>query len=385
MDTAGNVSFINQNTQTYWATQQGYYLGIATFTGCGSLTSYVQVLDTCGTYAWVNNVWPGDCDYDLTANNADVLQIGLAYGATGATRPNASNLWYAQPMADWMQNYVNCNYKHGDADGNGIIDMNDTLPIAINYGNTHPYRLAPVINPTAVPELYLVANYDTVGLQTLVTVDVRLGTTAFPVDSIYGVSFTLTADAGLIDTTLTFINFNSTWLGTNGLDMFDFRKYFQGNGSVEVAECRNNHINTSGNGTIGTFLIVTTDNLSGIAICHIDVTNVTAVTASQHYLSLATVNDSVVIDPSMPAGIAPTEIAPSFNLYPNPANSTVTIQTSTTATQIEITDMLGRVITTLKPSSSSTTIATSSIAAGVYFIRVRNGNAVNTQKLSVTH
>ncbi len=386
IDTAGNVSFINQNTQTYWATQQGYYLGIATFTGCGSLTSYVQVLDTCGTYAWVNNVWPGDCDYNLNANNADVLQIGLGYGATGATRPNASNGWYAQPMADWTQNYVNCNYKHGDADGNGIIDMNDTLPITINYGNTHPYRLAPVVAPSSSPVLYLVANYDTVGLQTLITVDIRLGTSALPVDSLYGISFRLTADAGLIDTNLTIVNLNSTWLGTTGTDVFNFRKYFLNYGRADVAESRNNHINHfGGNGTIGTFLIVTTDNLSGIATCHITISDVTAVTASQHYLTLATVNDSVVIDASMPAVIHSTEIAPSFNVYPNPANSTVTIQTSTPATQIEITDMQGRVITTLKPASSSTTIDTSSFASGVYFLHVQNGNAVTTQKLSVTH
>src|SRR5204862_289569 len=128
--------------------------------------------------AFVANVWPGDCDYNLIANNADVLQIGLGYGTTGATRPSASNSWYAQPMSDWTQNFLNCNYKHADADGNGIVDVNDTLPISLNYGNTHPFRLQPVVAPASAPELYLVANYDTVGLQTLVTVDIRLGTSA---------------------------------------------------------------------------------------------------------------------------------------------------------------------------------------------------------------
>lgn len=383
-DPQGNTSVINQNTQTYWATAPGTYSGGAIFPGCGALTSVYTVIDSCNIQ--VSNVWPGDCNYDLTANMADALHIGLAYGATGAARPSASNSWYAQPMADWTQNYVNCNYKHGDADGNGVIDVNDTIPIALNYSNTHPFRLAPQVNPTAVPELYLVANYDTVGLQTLVTVDVRLGTSALPVDSIYGISFRLTADAGLIDTNATIIDLNSTWLGTTGSDMFSFRKYFTGNGSVDCAESRNNHINhLNGNGTIATFLIVTTDNLSGIAICHIDVTDVTAVTASQHYLTLATVNDSVVIDPSVPAGILTTEIAPSFSAYPNPANTSVTVQAHTTVSQIEITDMLGRVITTIAPTSSSTTINTETFAEGVYLLRVKNGNSVTTQKLSVTH
>jgi photosystem II stability/assembly factor-like uncharacterized protein len=383
-DPQGNTTVLNQNTQTYLATAPGTYSGGAIFPGCGALTSVYTVIDSCSIV--VGNVWPGDCNYDLTANMADALHIGLAYGATGATRPNASNLWYAQPMADWTQNYANCNYKHGDADGNGTIDVNDTLPISLNYGSTHPFRLAPQVNPAAVPELYLVANYDTVGLQTLVTVDVRLGTSAMPVDSLYGISFRLTADAALIDTNYTIVDLNSTWLGTTGSDMFNFRKYFTGNGSVDCAESRNDHTNyLNGNGTIATFLIVTTDNLSGIAICHIDVTDVTAVTVSQHYLTLATVNDSVVIDPSVPAGMGAQEIVPSFNVYPNPAHTSVTIQTNTAASQIEITDMLGRVITTIAPTSLSTTINTETFAQGVYLLRVKNGNSVTTQKLSVMH
>jgi hypothetical protein len=382
-DPLGNTSVINQNTQTYLATLPGTYSGGAIFPGCGALTSVYTVIDSCNIP--VGNVWPGDCNYDLTANMADALHIGLAYGATGATRPSASNFWYAQPMADWTQNYVNCNYKHGDADGNGTIDVNDTLPISINYGNTHPFRLAPTVTPSAAPELYLVANYDTVGLQTLVTVDVRLGTAAFPVDSLYGISFRITADAGLIDTTLTMINLNSTWLGTTGTDLFGFRKHFRSNGSVDCAESRNDHTNhLGGNGTIGTFLIVTTDNLSGIAICHINISDVTAVTASHQYLTLATVNDSVVIDPSMPAGIPSTETAPSFNVYPNPANDQVTVAMNSTATLIEICDMTGRVVSSAVPNSSATTIQTSELATGIYLLKVRNGNAVTTQKLSIT-
>jgi photosystem II stability/assembly factor-like uncharacterized protein len=383
-DTAGNFQFSTLPNQFYSATQPAQYLFIAFFANCGALTSSVNVVDSCNVP--VGNVWPGDCNYDLTANMADALHIGLAYGATGATRPAATNNWYAQPMADWTQNYSNCNYKHGDADGNGTIDVNDTVPISLNYGNTHPFRLAPVVAPSSAPQLYLVANYDTVGLQTLVTVDVRLGTSTIPIDSLYGISFRLTADAGLIDTTMTLINLNSTWLGTTGTDMFNFRKYFRSNGSVDCAESKNNHLNhLGGNGTIATFLIVTTDNLSGIAICHIDVTDVVAVTASQAYLALGTANDSVVIDPSMPAGVQEINNAPSFNVYPNPANNNVTVQTNSPTQTIEICDMLGRTITSVAPNSNSTTINTSTLAAGVYMIRVHSGNSVTTQKLSVTH
>jgi len=111
-DTASNTTFLgNLNQQTYWGTQEGHYLAIAFTPACGALTSYIQVLDTCGTYAWVNNVWPGDCNYDLTADMADALNIGIGFGATDAVRPSANNSWTAQPMNDWAWDFTTCNYN----------------------------------------------------------------------------------------------------------------------------------------------------------------------------------------------------------------------------------------------------------------------------------
>lgn len=384
-DTSGNQTFININTQTLVVNQPGTYLGFATFPGCGALTSLFTVIDSCNVY--VPNVWPGDCNYDLTANMADALHIGLGYNTSGAQRPNASNGWYAQPMNDWPQNFANCNYKHADTDGNGLIDVNDTVAIAQNYSLVHPFRLgAPPVATATAPTLELVANYDTCGLQTLVTVDIRLGTSAIPVDSIYGISFRITSDALLIDTTLTAVNLNNTWLGIPGNNMFSFRKHFPSAAIMDIAEVGNNHQNRqNGSGSIGSFLIVTTDNLSGIAICHFDLSDVTVVTASQQYPVVNTVNDSVVIDPSLQTGARPQPEAAAFACYPNPASESVTVQTKTIAERIEICDMTGRVMGTVKPSASSVKIDTASLAPGLYLLRVHNGNSVSTQKITIAH
>jgi photosystem II stability/assembly factor-like uncharacterized protein len=384
-DTAGNNFPINQFTQTLMVNQAGTYFGVAFFQGCGALTSIFYVVDSCNVS--VPNVWPGDCNYDLTANMADALHIGLAYNTTGPTRPNASNQWYAQPMTDWSQNYVNCNYKHGDADGNGLINVNDTLPISLNYSLTHPFRMGPpAVYPATTAALELVPNYDTCGLQTLVTVDIRLGSLAIPVDSIYGISFRITSDAGLIDTTLTTVNLNNTWLGTPGTNMFHFQKHFPSAAIMDVAEVGTNHVNRmNGNGSIGSFLIVTTDNLSGIAVCHFTLSDITAVTVSQQYITMNTVNDSVVIDPSLPAGVRPVEQTMVVNAYPNPANSNVTVETSTQADQIEICDMTGRVVMLLNPNSKRTVIETTTLANGIYFLRITSGTNVSSQKLTISH
>lgn len=382
-DTAGNTTFINQPTQQLTVTQPGTYSGIGMFPNCGALTSVFTVVDSCNVY--VANVWPGDCNYDLVVNMADALHIGLGYGATDAVRPNASNAWYAQPMVDWSQNYVNCNYKHGDADGNGVIDVNDTVPVALNYTLTHPFRYGQPVTPTVAPSLELVCTVDTVGLQTLVQVDVVLGSLAMPMDSLYGISFRITSEAGLIDTNLTAINANSSWLGTTGGNMFTFQKHFQSAAIVDFAEVKNNHLNTNnGSGVIATFFIVTTDNLSGIQICNFDLSDVTCVTESQTYIALTVVNDSVVIDPSVMPGIPPVDAPLQFRMYPNPANENVTVQTTNATEVIELCDMMGRVVQTVIPVGTNTVIQTASLAEGMYLVNVRNGSGVVTQKLTIS-
>lgn len=382
-DTSGNTSFINQATQQLTVTQPGTYSGIGLFPNCGALTSVFTVVDSCNVY--VANVWPGDCNYDLVVNMADALHIGLGYGATGATRPGASNAWYAQPMADWSQNYVNCNYKHGDADGNGTINVNDTLPVSLNYSLTHPFRYGQPVTPALAPSLELVCAVDTVGLQTLVQIDVVLGSVSTPMDSLYGISFRITSESGLIDTTLTAINANNSWLGNSGSDMFTFQKHFPSAAVVDFAEVKNNHVNTmNGSGVIASFFIVTTDNLSGIAICNFDLSDVTCVTESQTYIALNVVNDSVVIDPSVMPGFNEVDAPVEFRMYPNPANGNVTVQTSFSTDVIEICDMTGRVVLSVAPNSNTTVIETASLAPGMYLVNVKNGATTVTQKLTIS-
>jgi hypothetical protein len=383
-DTAGNFQSAFFPGSTYVITQPAQYIFVATFPGCGALTSLITVIDSCNAQ-YVGNVWPGDCNYDLVVNMADALHIGLADNASGATRPNASNLWYAQPMSDWTQSYTNCNYKHGDADGNGNINVNDTLPIALNYSMTHPFRLeGPAPAPASALPITLVCIPDTVGLQTLVQIDVVLGTIPAPIDSLYGISFRITSDAWLIDTNLTAINANNTWLGNAG-NMFTFQKHFQQNGVIDFAEVKTNHVNTfGGQGVIASFFIVTTDNLSGIQTCYFDITDITALTEGQNYIQLSPVVDSVVIDPSVPAGVHVIDAPATFTLYPNPANEQVVVQANVDANLVEICDITGRVVYSIEPTAHSTVINTATLASGMYLVRVTSGTEVITDKLTIT-
>lgn len=69
-------------------------------------------------------------------------------------------------------------------------------------------------------------------------------------------------------------------------------------------------------------------------------------------------------------------------VYPNPANSTITISTEKTIAQkISLMDVYGRVVKTVQPNSSSTIMDLQNIESGIYFVNVINGNSKQTVKV----
>ncbi|MFH1896805.1 MAG: right-handed parallel beta-helix repeat-containing protein [Candidatus Desantisbacteria bacterium] len=76
-------------------------------------------------------VWPGDTNNDGIVNEQDILPIAVNWMANGATRPNASIFWKAQPMPNiW-------NGMYADTDGNGTVDGADVMAIGANFKATH--------------------------------------------------------------------------------------------------------------------------------------------------------------------------------------------------------------------------------------------------------
>lgn len=73
------------------------------------------------------------------------------------------------------------------------------------------------------------------------------------------------------------------------------------------------------------------------------------------------------------------------DIFPNPANNVLTIQTNEIGSQIEIFDMQGRIVTKGTLISRSITINISLFAEGIYLLRLMNGDHIATQKFFVAH
>lgn len=87
------------------------------------------------------DIWPGDADNNGMVDNTDILALGLGYGQTGPQRNNSTIFWNAQYCDQWNDSLpTGVNLKFTDCNGDGVIEVNDTLAISENYNLTHPLK-----------------------------------------------------------------------------------------------------------------------------------------------------------------------------------------------------------------------------------------------------
>ena len=99
--------------------------------GLISLKGFGQCTEDC--------VWPGDLNANGIVNALDALAFGFALDSMGPARSNMSTDWQALEADDWIQNLpeLGTNFKHIDANGNGIVEENDQFIISVNYDLTN--------------------------------------------------------------------------------------------------------------------------------------------------------------------------------------------------------------------------------------------------------
>lgn len=332
----------------------------------------------------VANVWPGDTDYDLQANNFDLVPLAIALGANGTSRAGASNNWVAQASTDWSQGFAfGLNYKHSDCNGDGVVDLNDTLAIALNYNQVHPFRYAgPNVDPLTLPSLYFVPVNDTVGPFSYVDVDMYIGTQQIPVHDLAGLSFDLTYDNALVQAGTFSADFSVSLFGTKNVDMLTLAHDNWSNGRTGMALAKTQGAEIDGMGYIGRARLAV-GGVSAATQLELGIANLHAVSALITDVPMNGTGCSIVIDPALPANVQQENTETNFVFYPNPANGSITVNTASGAQTITITDALGREVFRTQVSSAQTQISLEGFAPGMYFLNVGSAKGNSTQVLSV--
>jgi hypothetical protein len=211
-------------------------------------------------------VWPGDTDHNGIANHQDLLNIGLAYGQVGPERGSeADRTWAPMVATDWGMTTPETllDYKHIDADGDGLIDAADTLAITENWGKTTPWYEAPEeegvveLAPQQGAPLFVEAREEVrIGKNTF---DVILGTEANPAEEVYGLAFSISYDYEGIQSDQVYAGFDATWLGTIGDNLLTMQRNNPEQNRIDIAITRTDGQNMSGRGAIASLHITIED------------------------------------------------------------------------------------------------------------------------------
>ena len=344
------------------------YLNDISATGGAQFYAGQGCIDLGGNTGWtfapcsvVSDVWPGDANYDLIANNFDLLNIGIAYGDTGSMRANASINYVVQPCVDWANFFQSAvNHKHADCNGDGVVNALDTLAVSQNYGLIHPRPVnqdsASII--TGAPLYFdLPAGNLTPGSNVSVPLD--FGTGINPVNDLYGMAFTINYDPSLIQSGSVSIDYNGSWLATPP-DYIHLEKDFSANGNLDMAVCRINHQNISGNGMIATLHFTVAANAAGPLT--LSFSNIKAISNNELQLTVNAQSGSV------PTGISETLSNAEFVFYPNPVHDYINVSFNNNAEmKFEIVNAFGQIISATV--SRTNRISTANLPAGVYLLR----------------
>lgn len=363
----------------------GYTCTVTDASGC-TTTGTIVLQDSC------DFVWPGDANDDAVADNIDILDIGIANGATGTTRANASTNWVGQPSTAWGQTLLSgTDYKWVDCDGNGAINPIDTQAVVLNYGMVHNNRLMAPSTNAAAPTLSISFDQDSLTAGQSGTISISIGDTVDGVTNGYGLAFRLNYDAMHLSTPTFGMTGGATWFGNPGTDMMRVVLHPNAaNGYVDVAITRLDQQNVNGYGLLGQIYFTTTTNLIGSGNTEdvaATITNVTLTDNSGVTQVVNVSNDNVVVaDSGIILAVSPISRIETV-VYPNPANETLQLQIPSGASQVvTIEDLSGRVVYLQKHVAGINAISVADLPGGMYILRTTdvNGNS-SSQKITISH
>ena len=215
----------------------------------------------------ITEVYPGDLNFDGIANYKDIVTFGLHYGEFGISRGGAYQdvNWSGHPSDDWGATQENgSELKHTDADGNGVVDLNDAAAIQINYGNTHTASsITPSTNfnsnsPIEV-SLQLNSEPSFVGNDDQLVLDIMVEDVYGSEVALYGGYFTIDYnDPDFVIDDIQVV-LNQSWLGDPNQNVEYIIHNDDANKKINVGVTKVDHQNSIGEGAIGR-LIATVNN-----------------------------------------------------------------------------------------------------------------------------
>lgn len=339
---------------------------------------------TFAYYIYLTNchedVLPGDVNGDNMANMFDLLPIGLAYGDTGALRNNATTNWVYQNAFDWSNSFINGrNYKHGDCDGNGVINGKDLDAILQNYTAVSTYNNL-ILGHSTGPVLTLDPYYDTVTTGSLVSIPIILGSPTDQVNDLYGAVFSISYNDQLIDQSTITVTFPNSGLLAGGhadstialyKDLTQFNR-------LDMGVTRINRAGASGNGELGVISFVMQDDITGkdesmYSTAEFTFTGIKFIDSRGNVIPVQSVSAHIVVK-KVSTGVQDL-FSENTYLYPNPTRDFLNISSEKLVDKVDVYNTAGQIVysnTYPAVNTISPSIDVREMGTGLYFVHITN-------------
>lgn len=334
--------------------------------GCPPATAfntYQVYVTTC-----YSDVWPGDANADFIADHYDILNIGRAWHYTGTGRVNATTNWVAQSSRDWSGAFVSgLNHKHADCNGDGVVDSLDLDVITLNFGQTHLKANAP--SKVGVP-MSVVSPADTFEHGNMVELPITLGDSSELATDVFGVAFTVNYALDMFDASTLDVDFADNWLANGNDEAVTYFKHDEVNGKVHIAIARKDQTDLTGSGVVCTLRLNIKTGLPFAYIARdITVRGTVLQDLAENDMSVRELDAEVISMLPMDSNTVGIK-EPVFQLgvYPNPASSSVTVNSNAVLSKLMVYSLAGEQIRNYKAPQIPEQIQVSDLENGVYLI-----------------
>ena len=342
-------------------------------------------------------MFPGDTNNDGIANFYDILPIGLAYNSLGPAREPANINWEAQDFFPWGQNLPFSGVEYGfiDCDGNGIIDSLDVEAIALNYDLMQmeanpppiPYELPDTLFTTNIPELIVSFDLDTAMVMDTFIAQIELVyVDTGDIEPALGIAFGLEYNADLVKDSLTvifpdtipddlmFVHAASNFIGFHRAPP---------EGRVEVGAAGRGQNVIAGPRPVAKVRFVVEDVIIRDVekAFSFNFTDVLMINNQERVLEVGTFSDTILLVDVF--SIKEINLENEAQVYPNPANDYLFIETETLILQnIQIFNQLGQLVDSKKiPNQKQFQINIENLPHGIYFTKINTNKGILTKKV----
>lgn len=344
---------------------------------------FVLKSDALGNISGVtlDYVWPGDVNYDGMVDMDDFMILGLTAGASGPARWNASIDWMPQYVTDWADTVVTgVNFKHADTDGNGLVTIDDTLAISVNYGQNRTVQKIKNAAITNGFDLFLKTEDAFLIEDRIVSIPVHLGSAEKPVENIYGLRFNVSSDTNLIVSSTVKIDFQDNWLGDIPSAIWTIQQN-AGNNTIDFGLTKIDQNMSSGSGLLGmlSFKLKQELNPGQTIILHINITSVSAHHIDLEPLELSSGSFEIPVTNSI-TGVN-NSVEDEITVGPNPTNGKLFFDKLKAGSEIRIYSLASQLINQWVATESQTeTVLTN---PGVYIIEIGKNQEIKRFKIVV--